>query len=175
MRANLLIRVAFVSAALAAVACAQATINIYLASVGTATEFAPPTINTVEAVVSERGGAGPLSALTYTLDGNTLKGSGAYTDPGGDVLDFSFVLNPASGVIKDDSLSIDGDWSYTGGTLGYANKVGGGTIALNFLTNGSPIAESGTLFSGQLAPEPAPFAAIGVGVIGLLARRRRKA
>jgi hypothetical protein len=167
------LRISLVTAALAIAACSQAQVGLILVSNG-AGAISGSTGIVAEGVDAQVGGFGPLSMLTYTVNTGTLMGSGTYTGTGG-TLNFNLTYQASTlQFLSSTEGSIDGTWTYTGGTGTYAGKVGSGTLALTFLMVNSSAASTGTTFAGELAPEPAPVVAMGLGVAGLLIRRRRK-
>ncbi len=170
-----ILRTSLVVAALGAALSAQA-VTIFLVSHGTGALDVNNNFVQNEKVLVQTGGFGALTSLVQTSDNtNFPNGStGEYSGAGG-TLDYSYVISDvtSNGAFQ----SVDGAWTYTGGTGTYANLPGGGgTLAFTIdLSSGEPD-ETGTVFSGDLqaVPEPASMAVLGVGALGLL-RRRKKA
>ncbi len=159
---------------LAFAAATAHAVDIGLSSMGTTdfTNFSDFVVQ--ENVLAQDGGFGALTSLRVDINGGTLTGDGIYTGPT-DTLDFHLVIN--SVVSNGNSQSIDGLWTYTGGTGTYANLPGGsGTFAQSLLINHTP-AISFFTFTGDLAPvpEPASMAILATGLLGIAAKRRKKA
>ena len=161
---------------LGAAASSQAQISLILASSGNGAQISSTQADITEAVFIQSPGSPALSGVAYTLNITTLAGSGFYTGTG-ETLDFNLQFDPNSYQnVGPSGGSIDGTWTYTGGTGGYAGfKNGSGTLALTYLLTSPTTAMTATTFQGMLAtPEPAPLAALGIGALGLLMRRRRR-
>lgn len=69
--------------------------------------------------------------------------------------------------------SASGNWTYANGTGSYAGLVGSGTFAASFNPAINDLKLSSLVGNLQAAPEPTSVAALAVGVIGLIARRRK--
>jgi hypothetical protein len=119
----------------------------------------------------------PLPALTSMhLDGVYSTGMQTATYTGGGstlVLDLVFINTVSNGGAKTDQ----GTWSYVTGTGGYApgTAITGGTGTYSITYNPADGQFASTTIAGNLdaVPEPASVAALGVGALGLLRRRRK--
>lgn len=168
-------RFGLVVAALGAAACSQAQISLILASNGMGALLGSNTAVFAETVDFQSSGTPPLTNLIYSLNTTTLKGFGAYEGTTGD-LDFTFMYDASTfRSLAPGEGSIDGTWNFSGGTGSYAHYTGGsGSLALTFLQTSSNMGLTATTFSGDLTPEPGSYLALGIGVAGLLIRRRRR-
>jgi hypothetical protein len=177
MNSSVLLRSSLLLAALGAALSAHAVV-IGVEAHG---QFANPTA--MELVSFQNGGFGALSSFEYTTTnvlsnslGGEYNGTGFYLGAGSDRLDISFELAPSTS--NNGTITYSGAWTATGGTGSYAGASGGGTLGLNFYDlKGVPgVSQSLSILSGNMraVPEPASIAALGVGTIGIL-RRRRKA
>jgi hypothetical protein len=162
-------------------ASAHATITtIGLESAGSWATSADPTIAFVdtESVYTPPSFTAPfatLTDLTMTFDESDPFGTAVYTSAGNE-LDLELDVTDVTYSLDNLTRSIDGIWVYTGGTGSYNSTPtniadGDGTFAVSQTSVGF----SGTVLVGTLyaVPEPAPFAALGLGALGLLIRRRR--
>lgn len=156
-------------------ASSQASISLFLASSGVGTQLSPTAAAITEAVYAQSPGSPLLTSLGYSVDITTLAGTGTYTGVGGSLdFDLQFAANSYQ-TVGPTGGSIDGTWTYTGGTGGYAGYTGGsGTLALTYFLTSPTTAMTGTTFQGMITPEPTPFAVLGLGAMGLLVRRRRR-
>jgi len=165
-------KLSFALAAMAMAAASQAQISLLLASSGAAGEVGT-SASFIESVYIQSPGSPALSSLVYNVSLPSLAGSGAYSGTGG-TLDFNMQFVASTLQTTASGGSIDGTWTYTGGTGGYAGfKSGSGTLALTYLLSSPTTAMTATTFQGALVPEPAPCLALGLGAMGLLVRRRR--
>lgn len=153
--------------------------QIVLGSMGSwVSSNAGATFTDTETVVYQSTpGYAPLTDLTMVLPyvGPPYGlGTAVYTDNAGDTLDLVLDVSDETYAPDDLTRSIDGAWLYAGGTGSYAPSqvaFGDGTFAVSQTIEGF----SGTVLVGNLyaVPEPAPYAVLGVGALGLLMRRRR--
>jgi hypothetical protein len=171
MNTTRIFRASLVALAFTAAIAANAQ-AIQIVSIGSA---APSGLTLLfnENVAYNSWGTGSLTSLSYGVTG--LSGSGVYTNGVGNTLDFDLTYSALSFQKVGQSESFDGTWVYTGGTGAYAAKTGGGTLALNAFVTSPVTASTITSFSGTLAavPEPASYAVLGIGALGLLVRRRK--
>ena len=103
--------------------------------------------------------------------------TGEYTGPGGN-LDFTFTWGPpGQGYPYGDGNYYQGVWTYANTSTGdFANMNGGGTFAFGINNgDGNGNYHSNTALVGSLVtvPEPAAFAALGIGLVALVRRRRK--
>lgn len=116
----------------------------------------------------------PSSFNTLTLDFATL--TGEYAGPDGN-LDFTFTWSPSSpGYPFNDGEYYNGVWTYSNTSTGdYANMTGGGTFAFGINNQSGNTFDSTTTTVGNLAatPEPASMAALAIGAVALIRRRKR--
>lgn len=110
---------------------------------------------------------------TATYVGSGAQGTILYSGAGGTVT-LSFTSGPFSGSGDGSATALSGVWNYVSGTGDYANYVGGtGTFGSTYNINDN---YSSTTLSGHLdpVPEPASLAALGVGALVLIRRRRNR-
>jgi hypothetical protein len=105
-------------------------------------------------------------------DYDITTGTGEFFE-GGEDLKLSFTQT--SQTIEDGTISKIGDWTVTSQTGFSPALAAGGTYSLSFdnlYYNGTSGNYSWS-FVGALLPEPTPYAVLGVGMVGLLMRRKR--
>lgn len=97
-----------------------------------------------------------------------LNATATYVGSGG-----SLVVNYSTSPVQfsGGSASYDGTWTYVSGTGAYAGLSGTG--AINFLVSSSGFANHSLSGSLEAVPEPASIAALGLGAVALLRRRKR--
>lgn len=167
MKTSILLRTSLLTAAFGLALSAHA-VSIFVTSHGTGAND-PITQDLIqnETVIQQSGGLTPYSTLTLDTETSTLPltGTGTYTGAGG-TLTFTYALTEPS--LLGDAQSASGTWTATG------SNMGSGTLSITLLSATSGF-ETGTLFAGsyQAVPEPASLAALGVGALGLLRRRKR--
>ena len=111
-------------------------------------------------------------AFTGTYVGSGANGTLAYTGSGGTVT-LTFTA-PGPFQVAGNTSSLNGTWTYTSGTGAYAGYVGGsGTFAAVYNSTGT---YASTTVTGDLepVPEPATMAVLGLGVVALGRRLRRR-
>ncbi len=181
---NTLLKTSFIAAALVAAFSAQAvTLDLNLQSHGSYSQAGPlvsvsenvslqdlvddSTFNTVTMPL--------LSHLNYSFNAGSGIGSGSYSN-GVDSLSFNFMFSPVPSLnVPSGSVSGNANWVLTGATGAFSNyTIGSGTLSATY----SPKIRRTALtsFSGQIqsVPEPTSLAAIGIGIAGIM-RRRKKA
>lgn len=181
---NTILKISFVTASLLAAYAAQAvTLDLNLQSNGSYTQSGS-TVSVVEHVTLQdivndldysTVTMPSLTGLTYSFNASTGLGSGLFTN-GTDSLSFNFAFQPVPSLDPaSQSVSGSATWTLTNATGAFAPyTLGSGTLSATY----SPKIRKTSLtnFSGQIqsVPEPASMAAVGIGVAGLL-RRRKKA
>lgn len=163
-----------VSLALVAAAIPSYALTIDIVSIGSYGAI-PPAYTTTETVIFQNT---PAVLTTLAVAGTInnpgpnqfLVGTATYAGVGGTLV-VSYTTSPvqASG----GSASFDGTWTYVAGTGAYAGLMGTG--AVNFLTSTSGFANHSLSGELEAVPEPASMAALGLGVVALLRRRKRSA
>ncbi|HTQ10290.1 MAG TPA: PEP-CTERM sorting domain-containing protein [Fimbriimonadaceae bacterium] len=168
-----LLRIGALVAVFGAVIGSAGAFSIDVISVGTVVFGANAVYN--ENVIFQTTGT-PMPDFTtdtYSIVNNPPPdpGSGLFDDGAGDTMSVTLVLNNVSG--NANGVSGDGIWNYTGGTGAYAGLTGAGTFAFNIDTSSSV---SNSSFIGDLepVPEPASMIALGLGIAGFVAKRRRR-
>ena len=177
MRTPLILRASLSLVALGAALAAQA---FSVSSVGTFALDADPNLFTQdETVFVSRIGSTPalssLPALTslhvsgvydpFTTTAVYSSGSGTLT------IDLAYVQTVVGGIgVSTDS----GLWTILSGTGSYTNLVGGGSYSINYNANDDNFSQTTLVGDVQAVPEPASIAALSVGALALL-RRRKKA
>jgi len=110
---------------------------------------------------------------TFYLDGNTDTGylSG---NSGADKLSFQFTIDNSQGLGT--AVNQEMSWQTTGATGQFAGLSGLGSFSIDFSYFNDHQADTATGLTGELTavPEPASFAALGLGAL-MLIRRRKKA
>jgi len=166
-------RFAAVAAVLAVAISAQA-FTIDVSSVGK-WAIVGANLNTSETVIFQSTSV--VAPVFVTNDTSVVNaapptpGVGLLDDGAGNSITYSITFDSASGNFN--GVSASGTWNYVAGTGFYAGLVGGGTITENY--DGSSGLSLGTVVGDLRAvPEPASMAAMGLGIVGLIARRRRK-
>ncbi len=156
-------------------AVAAHALEIDLQSHGNYTLTVPTAFVTETVVFQDTDIAIPaLTSLSYSFARTGIyTGSGAYTN-GVDTLPFTFTFTqdtPTDGFSF--TQAAHGIWNTTGGAGVFAGLVGSGVISANFHPNLHT--SSLTEFSGTLAavPEPASYAVFGLGLVGLVRRKRK--
>jgi len=181
---NSFLKTSFLAAALVAAYSAQAvTLDLNLQSHGSFTQ-AGSIVSVVETVgiqefvddnTYDTVIMPSLTNLNYSFNAGTGTGSGIYTN-GVDSLSFDFAFSPVPSLnVPSQSVSGNANWVLTGATGAFSTfTLGSGTLSATY----SPKIRKTALtsFSGQIqsVPEPASMAAVGIGLAGLL-RRRKKA
>lgn len=160
--------------AVMAVALAAHAVSVNIVSVGTFTEdpMNSDIVTQDENVLYSSLAGLPVPGSTLHVDGmlNPYVFTATYSSANGDlVLDFMFENQVVGGIgVSTDS----GTWSYKSGTGSFANLSGGGSYSINY--NGLADNYSSTSIVGNVeaVPEPASIAALGVGAIALMRRRK---
>ncbi len=177
MRNPSLLRLPVLLAALAAALSAHA-VNLTLVSAGFYDETNPLIGITTESVVFQSHPG--LAALgTYVETDDFLAGTYLATYTSADLASSLTISLDAAGAVfagdvNDPNLyTAATDWTYVGGTGSYANLSGDGTFTqiIDYGDHSSTTSIKGGL---QAVPEPSAYAALGLGGLALL-RRRRKA
>lgn len=119
-------------------------------------------------------GSNNLPSGFDTLTLNFITDTGEYFGAGGN-LSFSLAIN-GGGYPDNNGTYYTGVWTYDPSSTGnYANLTGGGTFSFGIDNQNGNIFDSNTGLVGNLAatPEPASLAALSIGAIALLRRRKR--
>ena len=118
-------------------------------------------------------GIAAIPVTNLFLDGNTF--TGVLSGPGNvDTMSFQFSIDNSQ--TFGSNVNQELQWQYTGGTGAFANLTGLGSISIDFHYVDQNNADTTSGMTGELepVPEPASMAALGVGALALI-RRRRKA
>lgn len=190
MMTSVSLRASLLAAALATALSAQA-VNFTLVSAGyylpSAGNIGSPNSKVytedIEDIVFQDGGAAPLGQVSYSVPIGSLprtgNGSfiGNYPYPAPDRLNFALTISSFGAVGQ--NYQILGTWTATSGTGKYLGVTGGGDFETTFdplSGNGTDSLASDSYFSGDIhtpTPEPATLAALGMGAVGLIRRRKR--
>lgn len=113
--------------------------------------------------------SGQVYNVTYSI--YALGGDGTAGDGSGDYFNVTWNGNVVTGSQISDNATSFGKWiQYTVNVTG----TGSDTLALNGYNDTSYVNVDNVSVTAQAVPEPASMAALGIGLIGLVARRRRK-
>ena len=162
--------------ALAAVSTAAHAVSIDLVSAGTYTTDATNAnlVTQNETVyVSHVGTLPSLTSLVVASDfgASPIAQTATYTSGSGTL---SLMLTYSGTVVGDFGVSTDsGTWSYLSGTGSYANLSGMGSYAISYNADDNNFSTTQVVGNVQAVPEPASMAALAVGAVALLRRRKR--
>jgi hypothetical protein len=162
------------SMAVMAVALAAHAVSVNIVSVGSYTEdpMNPDHLTQDESVLFSSLGGFPVPGSTLHIDGmlNPYAFTATYSSANGDlVLDFVYDTTVVGGIgVSTDS----GTWSYVSGTGAFAGMMGMGSYSINYNALANNYASTSIVGDIDAVPEPASMAALGVGAIAFMRRRK---
>lgn len=118
-------------------------------------------------------GHAPITLTTFALDGNT--NTGFLAGPGNtDRLNFSFTVDNTQTLGS--QVNQEAHWVAVNGTGAFSGLTGIGSFSIDFTAVDNNTAQTATGLTGELhaVPEPATYAALGLGALALVRRRTKR-